>query len=59
MLTNIKSESNAPFLKSPPLAHKIIFFEKSQNLCQKWVLSQNIHVIQLSTLNMNDGCRYN
>ena len=28
MLTNIKSESNAPFLKSPPLAHKIIFFKK-------------------------------
>ena len=37
MLTNIKSESNAPFLKSPPLAHKIIFFEKSQHLRQKWV----------------------
>ena len=39
MLTNIKSESNAPFLKSPPLAHKIIFFEKSQHLRQKWVLA--------------------
>ena len=59
MLTNIKSESNAPFLKSPPLAHKIIFFEKKSDVCQKWVLAWNIHVIQLSTLNMNDGCRYN
>ena len=37
MLTNIKSESNAPFLKSPPLAHKTIFFEKSQHLRQKWM----------------------
>ena len=40
MLTNIKSESNAPFLKSPPLAHKIIFLEKSQHLRQKWVLAR-------------------
>ena len=40
MLTNIKSESNAPFLKSPPLAHKIIFFKKSQHLRQKWVLAR-------------------
>ena len=40
MLTNIKFESNAPFLKSPPLAHKIIFFEKSQHLRQKWVLAR-------------------
>ena len=30
MLTNIKSESNAPFLKSTPLAHKIIFFENAK-----------------------------
>ena len=55
MLTNIKSESNAPFLKSPPLAHKIIFFEKKSTSSSK----MDIHVIQLSTLNMNDGCRYN
>ena len=41
MLTNIKSESNAPFLKSPPLAHKIILFEKSQHLRQKWVLARH------------------
>ena len=59
MLTNIKSESNAPFLKSPPLAHKIIFFEKKSKSSSKMVLAWNIHVIQLSTLNMNDGCRYN
>ena len=32
MLTNIKSESNAPFLKSPPLAYKIIFFKKKVNI---------------------------
>ena len=35
MLTNIKSESNAPFLKSPPLAHKIIFFEKKSTSSSK------------------------
>ena len=35
MLTNIKSESNAPFLKSPPLAHKIIFFEKKSTSLSK------------------------
>ena len=35
MLTNIKSESNAPFLKSPPLAHKIIFFRKKVNIFVK------------------------
>ena len=43
MLTNLKSESNAPFLKSPPLAHKIIFFKKkstSSDLRQKWVLAR-------------------
>ena len=28
MLTNIKSESNEPISKSPPLAHKIIFLKK-------------------------------
>ena len=35
MLTNMKSESNAPFLKSPPLAHKIIFFEKKSTSSSK------------------------
>ena len=35
MLTNIKSESNAPFLKSPPLVHKIIFFEKKSTSSSK------------------------
>ena len=35
MLTNIKSESNAPFLKSPPLAHKIIFFKKKSTSSSK------------------------
>ena len=40
MLTNIKSESNVPFLKSPPLAHKIIFLKKNQHLRQKWVLAR-------------------
>ena len=35
MLTNIKSESNAPFLKSPPLAHKIIFFKKKSTSLSK------------------------
>ena len=35
MLTNIKSESNAPFLNSPPLAHKIIFFEKKSTYSSK------------------------
>ena len=35
MLTNIKSESNAPFLKSPPLAHKIILFEKKSTSSSK------------------------
>ena len=35
MLTNIKSESNAPFLKSPPLAHKIVLFEKKATSSSK------------------------
>ena len=35
MLTHIKSESNAPFLKSTPLAHKIIFFEKKSTSSSK------------------------
>ena len=63
MLTNIKSESNALFLKSPPLAHYIIFFEKKFTSLSKMGFSREYswnHVIQLSTLNMmNDGCRYN
>ena len=43
MLTNIKSESNAPFLKSPPLGlwrTKLYFSEKSSHLCQNWVLTR-------------------
>ena len=40
MLTNIKSESNAPFLKSPPLAHKIIFFEKKSTSSSKMGFSR-------------------
>ena len=35
MLTNIKSECDAPFLKYPHLARQIIFFEKSSHFCQK------------------------
>ena len=35
MLTNIKSESHAPLLKSPPMAHKIIFFEKKSTSSSK------------------------
>ena len=58
MLTNIKSECDMPFLKSPPLACQIIiFFSKFTSLSK---MSFNIeYVIYLSTLNMNDGCRYN
>ena len=58
MFTNIKSEYNAPFLKSPfgALNH---FIKKSLRLCQISFHIENIHVIQLSTLNMNDGCHYN
>ena len=35
--TSIKSECDAPFLKSPPLARQIIFFKKSlhdDDICQ-------------------------
>ena len=47
MLTNIKSECNAPFLKSPPLPHKIIFFEKKIT-SQKWVLARRASMWQQS-----------
>ena len=58
MLTNIKSECDVPFLKSPPLARQIIFFEKKLTSLSK--MSFNVeYVIQLSTLNMNNGCHYN
>ena len=33
MLTTIKFECEAPFLKSPPLVRQIIFFKKSSHLC--------------------------
>ena len=52
MLTNIKSESNAPFLRSPPLAHKIIFFEKKSTSSSKMGFS-----IEYSCHTMNEGCR--
>ena len=58
MLTNIKSECGVPFLKSPPLARQIIFFQNKFTSLSK--MSFNIeYVIHLSTLNMNDDCRYN
>ena len=72
MLTNIKSESNAPFLKSPPLVHKIIFFEKKSTSSSKmgFSIEYSLHkqtnqsnmilpAIQSYSLNMNDDCRYN
>ena len=53
MLTNIKSESNAPFLKSPPLAHKIIFLEKKSTSSSKigFSIEYSCHTI----ININPG----
>ena len=60
MLTNIKSECDMPFLKSPPLAHQIIFFLKKVHIFvqNEFNIEYNIHVIQLSTFKHLFVCLY-